>query len=225
VVTHTERGHVFSYLRAGSAASKIAPINLNTGLIRGARFFHVSAISQAISVNACDTVFTAIDMARDGGAAICYDPNLRLQLWPLRRAQAIIQETIGLSDYFLPSLDDARALTGLTDTDAILDRFFAEGAKTVLLKLGADGVIVADGTQRTHVPGFNVKAVDATGAGDCFAGTFVARLAAGDEVVTAARYANAAAALATTGYGAIEPIPTAEQVAALLHATPHASHA
>ena len=56
-----------------------------------------------------------------------------------------------------------------------------------------------------RIPGHEVKAVDATGAGDCFCGATLARLAAGDSIWDAARYANAAAALATTGFGAVEP--------------------
>lgn len=215
-VTHTDEGHAFSYLRAGSAASRMMPGDLDAALIQNARFFHASAVSQAISATACDTVFTAIELARKAGVAVSYDPNLRLKLWPLRRAQAIVRATIPLSDYFLPSLDDARMLSGLTEAEAILDWCFDEGARTVLLKLGAEGVIVADKTARTRIEGFQVKAVDATGAGDCFAGAFVARLAAGDDAATAARYANAAAALTTTGYGAVAPIPHAEQVQALL---------
>ena len=56
-------------------------------------------------------------------------------------------------------------------------------------------------------------AVDATGAGDCFDGSFLARLAAGHDAVSAARWASAAAALTTTGYGAVAPLPTALDVA------------
>jgi 2-dehydro-3-deoxygluconokinase len=61
-----------------------------------------------------------------------------------------------------------------------------------------------------------VKAVDATGAGDCFCGATLARLAAGDSIWEAARYANAAAALATTGFGAVDPLPRPEAVRSLL---------
>ena len=86
------------------------------------------------------------------------------------------------------------------------------GAKTVFLKLGPDGVVVSDGKRRERLAGMNVKAVDATGAGDCFCGAALARLAAGDSIWDAARYANAAAALATTGYGAVDPLPRPEQV-------------
>jgi 2-dehydro-3-deoxygluconokinase len=57
------------------------------------------------------------------------------------------------------------------------------------------------------VPGFTVDAVDATGAGDCFGGAFIARLIEGDDPFSAARYANVAAALSTQGFGAVAPIP------------------
>ena len=58
--------------------------------------------------------------------------------------------------------------------------------------------------------------MDATGAGDTFAGAFLARLAAGDDAFAAGRWANAAAALATTGYGAVAPMPTRDAVAKVL---------
>ena len=61
-----------------------------------------------------------------------------------------------------------------------------------------------------------MHAIDATGAGDCFDGAFAVRLVAGDDPVEAARYANAAAALATTGYGAVAPLPRHAEVMALL---------
>ena len=90
------------------------------------------------------------------------------------------------------------------------------GARTILLKLGPEGVVVATPQTRERVSGFKVNSIDATGAGDCFAGSLLARLCAGDDVIAAARYANAAAALSTTGYGAVAPIPRPAQVFALL---------
>ncbi|MFS8481122.1 MAG: PfkB family carbohydrate kinase, partial [Acidimicrobiia bacterium] len=77
------------------------------------------------------------------------------------------------------------------------------GAKVVVLKLGAEGALVADPVRRVRLPGHAVELVDATGAGDCFDGAFLARVAAGDDPVAAARYANAAAALSVTGRGAV----------------------
>jgi 2-dehydro-3-deoxygluconokinase len=219
-VTHDASGHQFSFLRAGSAASRMTVRDLPLALIQNAKFLHVSGISQAISGTACDTVFAAIEAARLAGVAVSYDSNLRLKLWPIARARAVICETIRLSDYFLPSRDDAQALSTKQDPDAILDWCFHHGAGAVLLKLGADGVIVAPAAQaqRVHLPGHVVAAVDATGAGDSFAGALLARMAAGDDLLTAARYANAAAAIKTMDFGAVAPIPSPDQVRALLNA-------
>src|SRR5262245_20047237 len=215
-VTHGPDGHVFSYLRSGSAASRMHPDDLAHGLIERARFLHVSAISQAISVSACDTVFAALARARAAGTQVSYDANLRLRLWPLDRARAILRETLRSVDWFLPSLDDMQALTGLEDPDAILEWSHDAGAQRIVLKLGAQGALLDDKGQRTLVAPHPVDAVDATGAGDCFAGNFLARLIAGDTAAAAVRWANVAAALATTGFGAVEPLPRPQQVRAAL---------
>ena len=215
-VTHGPKGHGFSYLRAGSAASRMRASELPLDVIRAAKVLHVSGISQAISANACDAVFAAIDGARAAGAKICFDSNLRLKLWPLARAKAVLCATIALCDYFLPSRDEAEQLSGATDPNAILDWCHRLGAPLVALKMGSAGVWISTESVRQHVPGHRVNSVDATGAGDCFDGAFVARLVAGDEPVAAARYANAAAALATTGYGAVAPLPRHADVAAFL---------
>jgi len=62
------------------------------------------------------------------------------------------------------------------------------------------------------MPPYPVTAVDASGAGDCFAGALLARLALGDDAFQAAHYAGVAAALSTTGFGAVAPIPRADEV-------------
>ncbi|MEP7205762.1 MAG: sugar kinase [Casimicrobiaceae bacterium] len=215
-VSHGAHGHEFSYLRAGSAASRMRPEGLPHDLLRAARLLHVSGISEAISASACDTVLAAIALARAAGAKVSFDPNLRLKLWPLSRARAIITHTIAQCDIFLPSLEEIRQLSGCTDVDALIDWSHARGAPLVILKCGADGVWVSDGTRREHVAPHKVATKDATGAGDCFDGAFCVRYLAGDDPLDAARYANAAAALATIGYGAVAPLPYDAAVRALL---------
>jgi 2-dehydro-3-deoxygluconokinase len=89
-----------------------------------------------------------------------------------------------------------------------------------VLKLGREGSVVSDGDCRMPIAAFPVDAVDATGAGDCFDGSFLARLVLGDDLASAARWASAAAALTTTGYGAVAPLPTAAQVARFMETAP-----
>ena len=215
VVTHDDQGHHFTFYRTGSAAARLRPADLPEDAIRSARILHLSGISQAISDTACDTGFRAMDLARGAGVRVSYDTNLRLRLWPAARAAAVIHAAIAMADIALPSLDDATALTGLTDPDAVAD-FYLRLCPTVLLKCGAAGCLMATRDGRTRIPAHRVDTMDATGAGDTFAGALLARLLAGDDAVTAARYANAAAALSTTGYGAVAPIPRAAAVRALL---------
>lgn len=215
-VTHGPDGHAFSYLREGSAASRMRPDDVPLGLVRAARIVQASGISLAISPSACDAVLHALEAARGAGATVAFDSNLRLKLWPLARARAMIGAAAGMADVFFPSLDDARVLSDLDEPDAIVDWSHRLGAKAVLLKLGADGVLASDGSRRERIAGHRVDAVDATGAGDCFCGACLARLAAGDSLWDAARYANAAAALSTTGFGAVGPLPRPDAVRALL---------
>jgi 2-dehydro-3-deoxygluconokinase len=211
-VSHDAQGHHFSFFRAGSAASCMTPDTLPTQRIRDARALHLSGISLAISPSACETCYAAIDVAHEAGRLVTFDTNLRLKLWPLDRARAVMNDVIARCDICLPSLDDVAAITGLTDPDALADHCLRLGARVVALKMGDQGALVADAHHRHRIAPHPCRPVDATGAGDTFGGAFVHRFLQGDSLVQAGRYAAAAAALSTQGYGAVAPIPTAEQV-------------
>ncbi|WP_417522833.1 sugar kinase [Marinovum sp.] len=215
-VTHGPEGHQFSYLRAGSAASRMGPDDLSAAALQRTKILHVSAISQAISDTAADAVFEAIRVVRAAGGKVSYDTNLRLKLWPLDRARAVTHAAAAQSDIVLPGLDDARQLTGLTDRDDIASFYLDLGAEIVALTLGAEGSLVATRERRERIAGRKVAAVDANAAGDTFDGAFLARTVAGDDPFAAARYANAAAALTTLGFGAVTPMPRKEAVIAFL---------
>lgn len=216
-ITHGPDGHAFSYYRAGSAASRMTPADVPADRIAAARVLHVSGISQAISTTACDAVFHAIATARAAGTAVSYDTNLRLRLWPLDRARAVIHAAVALSDICLPGLDDARQLTGLNAPEEICAYYLGLGCKVVALTLGKDGTLVATREAARRIPARVVEAVDATGAGDAFDGAFLAEwLRNGGDAFAAAAYANAAAALSTQGYGAVAPLPDRAAVEAFL---------
>jgi 2-dehydro-3-deoxygluconokinase len=217
-VTHDAAGHHFSFMRAGSAASRMTPARLPRERIEAAKVLHLSGISLAISPAACDTAYAAIAIARAAGVQVSFDTNLRVKLWPIDRARAVMTDVMRHCDICLPSLEDITAITGLSDPDALVDHCLMLGAKVVALKLGKRGAIVADGGQRHRLAAHPCQPVDATGAGDTFGGALVARLVAGDDLRSAGRYAVVAAALSTEGYGAVDPIPTAARVGAALGA-------
>jgi 2-dehydro-3-deoxygluconokinase len=215
-VTHGPEGHVFSYMRAGSAASRMTPDDMPAEAIKAAKIVHASGISQAISSSAADAVFSAMRMARAAGVTVSYDTNLRLRLWPLDRARAVIHAAAALADILRPGLDDAIHLTGLADPDRILDYYLGLGPKIVALTLGEAGAIVATAERRERLPPIRVRAVDATAAGDMFDGAFLAEYLHTGDPFAAGQYANVAAALSTEGYGAVAPMPRREMVEAAL---------
>lgn len=219
-VSHDERGHHFSYYRRDSAASRLQSTELPTEQLQRTRLLHLSGISQAISTSACDASFEAMAIARGAGALVSYDPNIRPKLWPAPRARAVVLESLRHADLFLPSLEDAQLLLGPREPDALADAFLAAGAALVALKLGKAGVLVASAEERFNLAGHEVDSVDATGAGDTFDGAFVAERLRGASLPQAARYANAAAALSTRGFGAVAPIPRRAEVEAFLKAKP-----
>jgi 2-dehydro-3-deoxygluconokinase len=215
-VTHTDAGHAFSYRRKGSAAARMQLNDVQRSALQTTQWLHYSGISQAISQNARDQCATAVRIARAAGAKISFDSNLRLKLWSLEDAKLHMIPAIASCDLFLPSLDDVVQLSGLSDPQAIVQWSHDVGARLVVLKMGEQGVLLSDGEHQQLIAPMRVNAVDATGAGDCFAGNLLARLAAGDDLSQAAQYANAAAALSVQGFGAVAPLPAPEAVWQLL---------
>lgn len=215
-VTHSAAGHAFLYYRRDSAASAYGPGDVPQAVIAGAKMFYASGISQGISASAADAVFHAMAVAKAAGVKLAYDTNYRPRLWPPARAAAVIHAAIGLCDIAFPGMEDAQALTGLSEPDVIADYYLRLGPRLVVLKMGAEGALLATPGTRLRIPAFPCTPVDATGAGDAFCGSFLARTVAGDLPEAAARYASACAALKCEGYGAVGPIPTEAQVRAAM---------
>jgi 2-dehydro-3-deoxygluconokinase len=215
-ISYDENGHHFSYMRKGSAASRMTPEHLTKEMFENVGYFHFSAITQAISETACDATFRAIELAHKAGGLASYDTNLRLKLWPLPRAKAIIKETMTKVDLVFTSIEEAEVFTGKSDANEVMDTLISWGISKFVLKLGPEGAIYRDKDTQVQVEGYVVEAVDATGAGDTFAGAFVSELMATNDPEKALRYANAAAAISVTGYGAVQPIPTRNEVEAFI---------
>ncbi len=215
-VTHGPGGHAFTYLRAGSAASCMTPRDVPAEALASTKYLHVSAISQAISLSAAETVSHAMHLARRAGTRLSYDTNLRLRLWSLDRARATIGASAAFAHVLKTSRDDAEVLTGLGEPAAIADHFLNLGSQAVVVTLGPAGAFLAAGDLRQTIPAYPARSLDATGAGDAFTGAVLAELCAGRSLTEAAHFASAAAALSTTGYGAVEPLPRRDAVRALL---------
>jgi len=117
-------------------------------------------------------------------------------------------------------LERRGASVSLAEAPEIARALLKRGPRGVILKLGEKGAFLADGSGGQHFPGFEVTAVDATAAGDAFAGALGVALAEGRPIAEAIPFANAAAALSVTRLGAQASMPSRPEVDALLASRP-----
>lgn len=206
-VHHDPSGHHFTYRRRASAASCYSAGDLPIEALQNCRVFYSSGISLAISPSSRSAVIEAAQLAQSNDALFAFDPNLRTALWSVEEARSVTHEVMAHCDIALPGYDDARQLTGLDSAEDIAKFYHDLGAPVVALTLGAEGVLLSSDGHILGIEPRTVESVDATGAGDCFNGAFLAAYLAGVSFQECAKRANIAAALSTCGYGAIARIP------------------
>jgi sugar/nucleoside kinase (ribokinase family) len=193
------------------ASAHFSARHLNWDLVKRARVFHYAS---AFALPAFDgkPLEETLKRARELGCLtsvnVCWDQRGR---W-----LSILQPALAHTDFIFPNRQEGKQLTGETEPSAIARRLRSLGVKTVVVKLGAEGCYVETSDGAFASPGFVVQPVDTTGAGDCFAAAFLAALCAGGNLRDAARFANAAGALATLGMGGGDSAPTRAQVLDLL---------
>ncbi|MHC8350056.1 ribokinase [Pseudomonas sp. RT4P38] len=175
------------------------------------------AVLQAADVIICQlevpdaTVGHALKRGRELGKTVILNPAPASRPLPADWYASI--------DYLIPNESEASALSGLSvdslaSAEIAANRLIAMGVGKVIITLGAQGSLFADGKSFEHFPAPKVKAVDTTAAGDTFVGGFAAALAAGKSEVEAIRFGQVAAALSVTRAGAQPSIPTLSDVQA-----------
>lgn len=123
-------------------------------------------------------------------------------------------------DYFLPSIDEARMLSGVDTPEDVAQFFLARGVGVVALKMGEAGCYVANGNEALRVPAYEVSPIDATGAGDAFAAGFLAGVVKGWNLRETARFANAVGALCTLAIGTTAGIRGMDETQQFMSSTP-----
>jgi len=204
----------FTYYRAGSAASCLRPADLDLTALGRARVLHLSGITLGVSagLRACATA--AADAVRAAGGTVSLDTNLREKLWPLDVAREATHAAASRAQIVFTSIDDCARLTGLTAPADIASFYRNLGVRIVLVTLGAGGCFLAEGDTCTPIPPAPATPVDSTGAGDSFAGAFLAWWCETGDAVLAAGRAAIVAAGTVSGLGAVASIPRRDQVLA-----------
>ena len=150
-----------------------------------------------------ETVFEALRLGRECGLTTILNPA---------PAAPLPSDLLRLVDILTPNESEAQVLTGSTDPAEAARILTDRGVGTVVVTCGANGAFLATGNDVTHIPGFLVETIDSTGAGDAFNGALACAVAEGVPIKSAIVRANAAGALATTGRGAQESMPTKDDI-------------
>src|SRR5690625_1579332 len=202
------------YYRNGSAASNLQQEDIKRTCIRSAQIMHITGITLALSESCRDTVFEAVNRAKEAGVKISIDPNLRLKLWSIEEARPVLMKLIKQSDYFFPGIDEARLLLNKPNYSAekIIHEFLELGIRQIILKLGPEGCIVANNRQIAQVEGIQVPEVDTVGAGDGFSADYLSGVLSGLSEKECAKRANIVGALAVTAESDYGGYPTREEL-------------
>jgi len=144
-----------------------------------------------------ETVYHSVRFARENGIRCIVNPA---------PAQPVDLKALEGLDYFVPNESEAETITGMPvrnidDAKKCAEKLLTGGMKRVILTLGAQGSLLASRDGMQHVAPFAVKAIDSTGAGDAFIGSFAVFLGEGHPELEAVRRANLYAGLSTTGVG------------------------
>jgi ribokinase len=131
-------------------------------------------------------------------------------------AQSLEASLLARVDYLIPNQSELALLAGMVDRASAVQSLRDLGVQNVVVTLGEEGVLVVDELGEAFLPANQVEVADATAAGDAFAGAFAVALSEGASNLEAARWGNAAGALAVTRAGAQPSLPTREEIERLL---------
>lgn len=205
--------------RRNTAFSCFTPDDLKKINWEGVRRVHVTGIPSALSESCREALVRFMKLARQHGAAISFDPNLRPALWKDKQEMVRVMNALAaMADIVLPGIAEGKVLTERETPEAIADFYLGGVTHAVILKIGAKGAFCkcSDGSI-FEVEGFPVeRVVDTVGAGDGFAVGVISGLLEGLPLRQAIRRGNAIGALAVMSPGDNEGLPTREQLDAFL---------
>lgn len=221
----------FSFARKPGADTCLTETEMRADLIKESKIFHIGSLSLTVEP-VKSTTLKALEIAKEAGCVISYDPNYRAPLWESKEdAIREMRSVIPYVDVMKLSDEETELLTDITDPEGAAKRLIEQGVSVVAVTLGADGALIATKDGYAHVEGYPAKMVDTTGAGDSFWGGFLHMLLESDSLlgkkqlgkdvleeillddgIKFTRFGNAVASLCVEKRGAIPAMPTLEEV-------------
>jgi fructokinase len=211
----------FTFYRKPGADIMFEPSMLSEDMIAKARVFHTGSLSMSHEPSRSANL-RAIEIAREAGVVISCDPNYRAPLWSdPAEAREYMKKAMEHADIIKISDNEVEFLFGDIKLEDAAMALVDKGASLVFVTMGSKGAIYACAGGWGIARGYDVKAVDTTGAGDCFTGGVLSQFLSSGKTLKEitlhdaagfARFANAAASLCVEGRGGIPSMPHPEKV-------------
>lgn len=224
VHTFPDGDREFSFYRNPGADMMLTEEEIDPDFIARTKIFHFGTLSMTHAGVRAATK-KAVQAAKDAGCLVSFDPNLRPPLWSsLELAKEQMEYGFGVCDILKISDNEIQFVSGKEDYDegiAYLQEKY--NIPLILLTMGKDGSRAYYKGMRVERPGFSVKAIETTGAGDTFCGSTLNYIVehgfddlTEEQLGELLSFANAAAAIVTTKKGAIRSMPERKEVEELL---------
>ncbi len=206
-----------SYYRNGYAGSRLAPEDVDTDLLVGARILHLTGITLGLSPSARAAAYSAADIARAHGVLVSFDLNYRSALWSREEAALEFQTMADRADVIFAGEEEIVMLGDGHDPVVTAKKLVAVRDREVVIKRGSGGAVTVSAEGIWSEPAVPVRAIDPVGAGDAFVAGYLA--ACLDDVAVPARLKQgcASGAFAVTVVGDWEGLPSVEDLSLLEH--------
>ncbi len=168
-----------SYLRKGSAASTIEPLDILDNYIASTRWLHTTGITCAISKTGADTVKMALDKARALGVKSSFDLNLRRKLWSESEAKVVLEPLASNVELLIGGEDEYQAIFGFSDVKNVLVDANTRGCKIAVMTKADQILRYSINGEYGEITPPKVISVDPVGSGDAFTGGTIAGLLSG----------------------------------------------
>ncbi len=211
----------FSFARKPGADTCLAECEVKKELIEQSKIFHIGSLSLTAEP-VKSTTLKALEIAKEAGCIISYDPNYRAPLWEAQEdAIREMRSVIPYVDVMKLSDEETELLTDIAEPEGAAKKLIQQGVSLVAVTLGAKGTLIATKDGYVHVAAYEVNAVDSTGAGDSFWGGVLHKLLESkksleeitlEEAREFTRFGNAVASICVERRGAIPAMPTLEEV-------------
>lgn len=211
------------YYRKNSAASTLSTEDIESLDLSEYDAIHMTGITPALTKNTREATTKLSEKARQNKMMFSFDPNLRPQLWKSQDEMIeYMNEMASKCDIFLPGINEAKILLGISDPEKIAQKYLEMGTKVVIIKLGDKGAYYATNDDRGFVEGFKVeKIVDTVGAGDGFAAGVLSAIRENLSLKEAVRRGNAVGAIQVMSLGDNDGLPTVEELELFIKGDPN----